>query len=226
MAKNRSNKKPKKPPTPPEPKPWDVPALPAKGDPEKGTLFAAVGSALSAWEGLEGRMAHIFENLVSPEGSSLAALRAYGSVLTFRGKGEMINAAANAAFFLSPNDQLEKDLKSLISEAGRFAARRNEIAHGRAGQHYARAPLFRVLAYPTGPLTVPAGYILGPPEYATNKTTLRPGRVLLETAYHAPAYAYSSVEILVFQSHFERLTEEARKLTFRLWQHQVKSQNT
>lgn len=204
----------KKPPTPPKPNPWDVPTPPHKGDEKKETLFAAVGSALSAWESIEIRLSNIFSTLVSPRSESLPAQRAYGSVLTFRGRSEMISAAADAAFFLTPDDTLHHDLSKLLDQIGRFAARRNEIAHGRVTTYYT-APRSGFIIQTVREM--PAGYILEPPNYATNKTKLAPGRIILETAHHKPSYAYSSVEIGVLEKHFVRLEEEAQNFSIRLW---------
>ena len=209
-------------PTQPQPKSWDVPRSPAKGDAEKDTVFIAVGRALSAWETLESQMARIFGYLVSPEQDSLAARRAYGAVLTFRGRREMIDAAAKAVFFLSPNASLQKSLKDITFEVGKFAGRRNEIAHGKIRTHYTKAGLFAIHGWRARP----NGYVLGPPDYATNKTALEEGGTILTPVRHAPSYAYSSTEIAEFQSHFERLEVVARDVLLHLWKHQAASQRS
>lgn len=215
--KERKHPKSNKTPTPPQSNPWDVASPPAEGDAEKDTLFAAVGSALSAWEGLEGRLSLIFGTLVSPNQVDLAAQRAYGSLLTFRGRGDMIDAAATAVFFLSPNDTLQKALSDLVKEIGKFAARRNEIAHGKIKDYSRPAGMFLIMA---GQHTRRAGHVLEPTMYATKKTKLKLGRVLIETAHHEPTYIYSSVEIMAFQKHFERLTGQAQNVHLKLWRHQ------
>lgn len=210
------NKKPKKPPTPPQPKPWDPPPVPLKGDPDQQVLFAAVGAALSAWESLEERLSHTFELLVSPEGGSLSALRAYGSILTFRGRGEMIKAAAEGAFFLKPDPDLPKRLKALIDEITNFATRRNEIAHGIIQTLY--TPYLESVGTFLGRVKID-GYVIGPPIYATNKTDLEPGRGLLETAHHKPNYGYHSTSIGLLTKHFARLADETRILNVDLMGH-------
>ena len=129
----------------------------------------------------------------------------------------MINAAADAVFFLTANDSLQKYLRNLITEISSFAARRNEIAHGKITTYYRPAGLFELRA---GHRRIPAGYVLGPAGYATNKTTLKPGRIILETAFREPRYAYSSIELTGFQTHFERLAEAARRIGIKVMQHQ------
>ena len=209
--KKGKSRKPKKPPTPPQPKPWDVPTPPKKGDATKEEVFVAIGGALSAWESLEGWLVTIFAELVAPNDFPLAARRAYGSILTFRGRKEMIEAAAKAVFFAFPNDTLQERLKSFLNEAQNFAARRNEIAHGIVKEYW---PKMLPTRFPT------KEFALGPPEYATNKTDLEPGRLILEPIYHTPSYAYSSVEIEGFKRHFERMKSEARVLFLDVSQHQ------
>ena len=213
--KKGKSRKPKKPPTPPQPKPWDVPTPPEKGDTTKEAVFVAIGGALSAWENLESWLSHIFAELVAPNAFPLAARRAYGSILTFRGRKEMIQAAAKAVFFVSPNDTLQERLKSFLDEAQNFAARRNEIAHGIVTEYWPKRSLIRFAT---------KGFVLGPPAYATNKTDLEPGRVILEPVYHAPSYAYSSAEIEGFERHFERIEREARSLYLHLMKHQIETQ--
>lgn len=209
--KKRRQQKPKKPPTQPQPKPWHVPTPPKKGDATKEEVFVAIGGALSAWESLESWLSHIFGELVAPNDDPLAARRAYGSILTFRGRKEMIEAAAKAVFFSFPDDSLQEKLKSFLNEAQNFAARRNEIAHGIVKEYLPKLP---PLSFET------KGFALGPPSYATNKTDLKPGRVTLEPVFHAPSYAYSSAEIEEFKRHFERIESEARGLYLHVALHQ------
>ena len=208
------------PPTPRQPKAWDSPPRPDEGDAGEEAVWAAVGRALSKWEDLEHRLSMIFGILVAPDADALPAQRAYGSVLTFRGRKEMIDAAAGAVFFSKPDPDLAKALLSLMKEIGNFAARRNEVAHGSVATYF--GPVGTKGGMPPALLRRPdkATFVLRPPEYATNKTALEPGRFLMEQAYHAPIYAYSSVEIGVFERHFVRLTQEAHDLYIRLYRHQ------
>ena len=70
----------------------------------------------------------LFATLVGSR--SYAAIRAYGSVIAFRGRSEMVKAAASAYFHENPNRLSQKRLSDLLNLAGRYSARRNEIAHG------------------------------------------------------------------------------------------------
>lgn len=129
--KQTKARKPRPPPTPKTPRPWDAPPPPEKGDEDSDVLYAAIGRALSEWEHLEEELARIFSSLVVG-GEGTAAERSYGAVATFRGRMDMIEAAAEAFFFLYPDDRssLGNDLHVLITSARSFGARRNEIAHG------------------------------------------------------------------------------------------------
>ena len=122
----------------------------------------------------------------------------------------MIEAAAEAAFWLSEDAPARKALADLLREAAKFALRRNEIAHGIAGTYETGLPAF-IRANP--------GFVLGPPSYATNKTELRPGRTLLEVIHHAPKYAYSAEQIEAFKRQFVRLALEARGVWYELIDH-------
>ena len=188
------------PPTPKRLNPWDAPAPPPAGAPTRDAVFLEVGRALSAWEGVEGNLAYIFATLVTPRGSQLAALRAYGSVLTGRGRVEMMVAAAAAFFFGQEEVQEYVALRDLLKEVAGFAGRRNEIAHGIVGR------------YDIGPATSrreTPSYVLGPPQYATKKTMLKPRRSRAEVVHHAPRYAYSDVQIDAFRRQFARLERHA-----------------
>jgi len=188
------------PPTPRRPKPWDAPAQPPAGAPTRDAVFLEVGRALSAWEAVESNLAYIFATLVTPRGSQLAALRAYGSVLTARGRIEMMVAAAAAFFFGQEGVQEHAAIRNLLEEVAGFAGRRNDIAHGIVGRYDIGPPASR-RATPS--------YVLGPPQYATKKTMLKPRRSLAEVVHHAPRYAYSDVQIDAFRRQFARLERHA-----------------
>jgi hypothetical protein len=178
------------------PNPWDVPMFPDAGDESEDTLFASVGRALTGWEQFEQALARLFATLVGSR--SYAAIRAYGSVIAFRGRSEMVKAAASAYFHENPNRLSQKRLSDLLNLAGRYSARRNEIAHGLL------TPLATAMQNP-----MRKGYVLCPPDYATNKTEMMSltagmpvGRSL---RWMAPGYAYSSVEIDTFGQRFRDL---------------------
>ena len=211
LSINKPPKKQKKPPpTPPQPNPWDVPPLPLTGSPTEEAVYLAIGRALTGWERMEGVLTNIFGTLAEPYGDGLVARRAYGSVLTFRGRSEMIEAAAEAFFWRRDNPTLRPAIRAFLQEAVKFAGRRNEIAHGIVGIYETGLPRF-IQAAP--------GYVLGPPEYATNKTELKPGRHAFEYVHHAPKYAYTAAQIDVFREQFGRLERHASAiLAYLAWE--------
>lgn len=224
-------KKTPPPPTPPRIEPWSIPPPPAEGDKDEDTLYRAVGFALSKWGRLEDTMAHIFASLIS--GDPLPASRAYGAVLTFKGRMEMTQAAAKAFFFLYPRkdddegEDIEKYLAQLISEALRFSARRNEIAHGvsQKNQEWSALPgLFGSTIHGTWFRPIrdpkkPTGFVLCPLDHATSKTELKKGGTILFPVAYVPDYVYSSAEVLAFAEHFERLNEWASNFPLAILNH-------
>lgn len=203
MARQRMEK-PKK---PPQIMPWQVPPFPERGDESDSTTYEAIGRALSAWEAFELDLSRIFGALVGANDGLLAAMRAYGSVLTFRGRNDMVKAAAGVFFLLQPNEDLQKDLKRLLDLSIDYSPRRNEIAHG------------IVLAYSAFFVGKDEGYCLGPTAYATNKQELQS----LSEGYiigHRPRYCYASPQINAFRDRFyDDLMEPARKVMVSLFRH-------
>jgi hypothetical protein len=113
--------------------PWDIPPHPEKCDTAADTVFNAVGRALTKWETAEGACARLFAIFVgAPHDAAemTPAVRAYGSVVSFNGRCEMLRSAAEAYFAEHPHKDLETDFKLLMVECQRYSARRNEIAHG------------------------------------------------------------------------------------------------
>src|SRR6202047_2518997 len=97
-------------------------------------MFTSVGRALTRWEEFEVVFASLFSALVAAEDDNAAAIRAYGSVITFRGRAEMVKSAAEVHFSLFRNSALEKDFRALVNELTNHAsARRNEIAQHASG---------------------------------------------------------------------------------------------
>lgn len=226
MAKHTKEKRP--PPTPKALKPWDVPPPPGKGDDDPEVLYAAVGRALSNWSALENTLGSIFSMLVTPSEGEIAS-RAFGSILTFRGKKEMIEAAAEAFFFTYPDTdgKVEPYLKDLLTETHKFSNRRNEIAHGIVQQN---TPPVRSkhledhiavfgMTVPKIDPKYPLGYVLRPTNHASNKTTMEKGRVLLVPVIYVPDYVYASPEVMRFSEHFDRLHKFAIKFPWAILGH-------
>ena len=117
---------------------WQRPVSELKGDSDADKLYAAVGRALSDWETLEEAFAKIFQALLNSE--SPAAKRAYGAIVTARGRKEVLAAAAEAYFTTTWTMYDEKAkqfyknaqsrLKLLERHFGEAASLRNDVAHG------------------------------------------------------------------------------------------------
>jgi hypothetical protein len=206
-------------PTPKQPKLWDPPPSPEIGDKSADDTFLAVGKALTEWEKLESAFSRLFGGFLGMGDHSLAASRAYGSVLTFRGRSEMVTAAAEAFYFEKPDADLERVTKEIIKRSIGFSARRNEIAHGVVAAIYVDDD---VIQTPEGGLIIAMtdlGFAVRPSNHATNKTTLKESSNLLTGVERQPRYTYSSVEITLISHHFISLAEDVRDLWFRVLKH-------
>jgi len=173
-------------------------SLPKEGDPSPIVIHSAVGKALTDWERLDRNLADIFSLLVAGYVPNLAASRAYGSVLSVRGRIEMIQAAGAAVFADKPNKVLRLRLKELLEEAEGFAARRNDIAHGITSQYLSTD-------------NKPIGYVLGPGVTATRKVKLTSAERCEsgEQPTLTVSYAYTAADIDRFGTEFARLRHEA-----------------
>ena len=169
--------------------PSGIPPLPTTGNPRINTTFASVGRALTTWEGFEVQLANVFAAICGAPDDTMSAIRAYGSVVSFKGRSTMLKAAAEAYFHRFPNEGLASQLKALLSTANELSGRRNEIAHGIVTG-------FKENGAPG------AEFALYPAAYASNKQTLSGGpnwNVLIEK------YIYTSTEIDQFQKQFSTL---------------------
>src|SRR5205085_1041102 len=84
------------------PKPWDVPARPATADFSEQIYFS-VGKALSNWELVEQQLGEMFSMFIQSPVSGATplgepAIRAYGSVVSFSSRADMLEAAARGFF--------------------------------------------------------------------------------------------------------------------------------
>jgi hypothetical protein len=124
-------RKPKPPRPPTLRKPWELPARLEKGDDKPEPLYMAVGKALTNWERVENQAANLFTTFVGARVTRDAptpALRAYGAIISFSSRADMLEAAAKA-YFLSRPGPLAETWSDLLEELRNFAARRNDIAH-------------------------------------------------------------------------------------------------
>jgi len=189
--------------------PWDIPPLPKKGDTSKSSTYEAVGLALSNWEEVEFGLGLLFRTLLRAD-MEIGASRAYGSVITFRGRIEMIEAAAEAYFMIKRGPRVKADLSRLLNRTVKFGARRNEIAHGLV-QDFKIEPRKR------------EGFALHPSYFNSNKRSLIGTRVRrmflnipLRRAVIRPRYVYTSVEIRDFAAEFKKLADEIGTTTIRV----------
>ncbi len=177
------------PPTPPKRNVWDRPPSPAKGDLEINTTYLSVGRALTHWENFEAYLAYIFTETIGVHPSKdLAASRAYGAIMSFTGRAEIIKAASEALFFVTPNSELEAQFEHMMENAVGFSGRRNDLAHGVVGHHPNYSKWIEEGEDPED------GYVLLPAEYATKKRILASGGLLVPVI-QSPMYYYSSAEI-------------------------------
>ncbi|MGH6981124.1 MAG: hypothetical protein ACREFC_07935, partial [Stellaceae bacterium] len=191
--------------------PWDVlEPTDAERGPDK--LYTSVGRALSDWEWMEQQFAHFFGFFCGGE-DTLPARRAYGAVVTFRGRVDMMRAAANAYFHQRPKHEMKERFEELLNRASNFSPRRNEIAHGIVTVVYYESPEGREFSELSMTEVLNAGrWLLGPPEYATNKNTLVPIGSAEFGFMRRRKYAYSCKEIDYYRAQFKKLQGELFQL--------------
>lgn len=154
------------------PRPWL-----GKGDPNPDVIFHAVGYALTCWETMEYHLADLFDVLVSgpkPK-SNRAGFSAYVSVVQSSAHCPMLKAASAKALIDAASQQ---HINNLIYLVGEFAARRNEIAHGR---------VYNLGAF---------GFCLGPNNTMPRKFT-KDGTA---------KYQYTSMDIAFYAERFSKLS--------------------
>jgi hypothetical protein len=81
--------------------PWDIPKPEPVGSPDADSVYVGVGQALSEWEAVETACARIFAFLVGAStewGEISPAVRAFGTVISFPGRREMIEGCGKSIF--------------------------------------------------------------------------------------------------------------------------------
>jgi hypothetical protein len=192
--------------------PWEKAETPHSGDHSAEIVFKSIGHALTCWELMEMEFAGLFSIVVSdaPGSHSIAAKRAYGSVLTFRGRSDMLKSAFEAFInesmrYNPPSDlagveKLQSDFKDLHKLANHLSGRRNEIAHG-----YVREWI--------DGCGDSVGFALFPSTYSTNKNTLAaPDEAQYMRHYPWPDYIYASGEINDYANQFSDVAKGADPL--------------
>jgi hypothetical protein len=205
---NRTKKQPP-PPTPKQPQPWDPPPSSTVGDPSEEITYAAVGLALTKWGLVEHQLGEIFLALIG--GRSYEAMMAFGSIMSGRGRAEMIVAAAKVYFITrTAPEHLEtkQALADLMYAVGKFADRRNEIAHG----------VVKIQIGLDFDAEVEGGFkasfVLAPSYFAAKKRRMQ----VTESGLVAmpPSYEYSSKEIVTLSRKFHRLVSPAATISRQL----------
>lgn len=177
-----------------EPKPsvpWAVRPKAPRGDDEPKELFAAIGAALTEWEQVESSLAEIFAVLVSAARKSTfwsPAIQAYGTVISVRGRCDMVRVGADAYFNTrkKKRDSFRETLSKLIIEVLEFSNRRNEIAHGQVAS---------ILALYDASPPRSLGYYLFPSLYNPKKFKFG-GKA---------SYTYMSSDVIHYRQEFTKL---------------------
>jgi hypothetical protein len=166
--------------------PWDIPKPEPLGSRDPDSVYRAVGQALTEWEGVETACARIFAFLVGAprEWHEIApAVRAFGVVISFPTRCDMITTAGKAFFHLHTEvTPYEKHISDALSEAREFSNRRNEIAHG-------------VVREVVNQQRESEGYYLVPSFYNPKKLPVS----------MVPAFYYTESNIIYFRQWFTRI---------------------
>lgn len=194
--------------------PWDVLPRAQVGDPEPDSLYRQVGRATTVWELMDGFLAIIFATLTNSR--SGAAEAAYGTIITFTGRTDMILAAADRVFAGRDNDMLA-ELETLMEELGKMSGRRNEIVHS-AVTHFMHNG-------------VSQGHYLVPAIYNQRKRHTQAKmrarwtkftsveEILAESAFGDLKYAYVADQVATYVDHFlaykKRVTDLIPKVSER-----------
>jgi hypothetical protein len=175
--------------------PWELPPHAARGDRIPTPLYIAIGQAMSAWEFIEFDLSEMFAIFTGSGRTNKRgqdpAVRAYGTVVSYRGRSELLNAAAKAFFKRNGRTRLERPFKNILKKCNGWADRRNDVAHG------------VVLKVPT----LTKGYCLYPSPYNARKYSLDEAK---------GAFRYRASQIRKFVTAFRKLRRQTGKLVDRL----------
>ena len=190
--------------------PWDIRET-LDFDATPDPIYLNIGRALTGWEVLEQQISRLFGFFCGGD-DPLPSRRAYGSVISFQGRAEMLRVAAEGYFYARPDHAMERRFHALLVEVGKFSARRNEIAHGVVGiPFYVMGPGSGLSAYEPR-------YALMPSEYATNKHALLKGSMEgHELGEMRRKYAYSSTDVDHYRAEFRRMQGDYSQLILDWW---------
>lgn len=164
-------------------------------------LFRAVGRAMSSWERLEAHLSYLYSILVKKP-MQIEALQAYGrDQRIFDLRMKALKKAADGYEILSPSQERESLLDSLIGEARQLSTYRNQIAHG-----VVTPVQMPPLNMPLEPWPEPTWiYVLMPSWYGVFHLTKTTGY-----------YQYGSKQVDEFTSKFHSLAEGVREFIEKL----------
>jgi hypothetical protein len=179
--------------------PWEIPPIPKRGDRSERVTHAAVGLAMSRWEGLEVSFAHLYSVFETRSRFDTDANRKYGIPLNFRERLAGLERSGGRFFAKHPNQDDEGRFSLVANDARRFSERRNDIAHGIARPiHWVLEPgKSSILSAP-----YPMQWCIVPPHFKGTKFTRR----------HLPTYVYTSREIKGFCEFFYEMGMAANRL--------------
>lgn len=174
------------------PSPWEPPKPSPRGDSKPTPIYTAVGMALSSWERVEHDLADMFaiftgsvRGLVNDD----PAIRAYGTIISYKQRIQVLEAAAKAYFARNKRSGLERSFKILLKKCNGWSDRRNDIAHG---------IVLRLPDY---------NYRLWPALYNSKKYPLNT---------NGPVFIYRASQIRSFNTAFRRLGRQSSKFVSKL----------
>lgn len=174
--------------------PWDPLPLSTKGESTPEPILIRIGQAITAWEMLEYFLSSIFKDIVTCglcwPGS---AERAYGTVISFAGRSEMLAAAIDASLLFKKDSDLKRALNELTNKSKGYSGRRNQIAHGSL-VHWTESG--REL-----------GYFWMPPSYSAVQHRYK------EMELPVPKSRFGLIELDFYIAEFQKLRVEAMELT-------------
>lgn len=172
--------------------PWDVAPVLKRGDSTATEIYTAVGYALTVWANLEFELFCMYGVLAHSK--NFASQAAYGAVLSFETRIEMILAAAKARYRYLSEPNSHSALEKLLRSIGRLSSRRNDIAHG------------QVMCFASD------GYYLVHAIYDTRKRSKLTRKQSITSAADVWSYAYTAAQINSYTTVFLSYREHLRAI--------------
>jgi hypothetical protein len=191
---------------------WNVKPS-AQGDKTQRKLLHAIGAALITWEGFESRLAELFT--IFTQCPTDAAARAYGTIITNRGRCDMLIAAAEIYFHVTKADKATAGFFALLMRhcVNNASPIRNKIAHGiSVNLRWGQRKVLRSGGFGKREKRGSYGFFLIPASYNTNK---RPAFIEYDRdqghfSFLRVQYRYTSADVLAFGAKFEILNHATK----------------